>query len=128
MPSESNRPRRVAELLKRELAQLIRAELDDPRIGDVTLTAVAMAPDLKSAKVYFTRMGPPGEIAEAAAVLNRASGYLRHCLRGRVDLRGIPALRFIYDQSVDRGARVSALIDRALAAEPDSDTKRDTKK
>ena len=124
MPSESNRPRRVGELIKRELAQLIRVELDDPRIGDVTLTAVEMAPDLKSAKVFFTRRGKPGEAADVAAVLNRASGYLRHCLRGRVDLRGIPALRFIYDQSVDRGARVSALIDRALAAEREGDTKK----
>lgn len=117
MSHDSNRPRRIAELLKRELAQLIAQELNDPRIGPVTLTAVDVTPDLKLAKVFYTQLGETEASSqgfkETTEALNHASGFLRHCLRARVDLRSIPALRFKYDESVARGARISALLNQA---------------
>jgi ribosome-binding factor A len=115
MQKDSNRPRRVAELIKRELAVLIPRELDDPHAHEVTLTYAEVARDLSSAKIYFTLLGGAPTAREAAAALNHAAGFLRRLLHERVVLRSIPQLRFYYDESVERGARLTSLIDRALA-------------
>lgn len=112
MQRDSNRPRRVGEVLKRELALIIRQELDHPRANDITLTAVDMSPDLRSARLFFTFLDSDEQAKEMTQVLNQASGFFRHHLRGRVQLRGIPKLRFIYDESIERGRRLSALIDK----------------
>ena len=111
---DGNRSRRVAELLKRELASLIPRELDDPRAARITLTSVDVARDLKSARVYFTLLAGGAEADRAAKALNGATGLLRRALKPRLALRAIPELRFYFDESVERGDRVSRLIDRAL--------------
>jgi ribosome-binding factor A len=126
MPTESNRPRRIAGLLQRELSDLIRREVSDPRVGDVTLTAVEVSRDLASARVYFTVFDKGHDVKDVTRALNHAAGYLRHHLRSRVDLRGIPNLRFVYDESLDRGERIDSLIDRGRHGadenpEPDQD-------
>ncbi len=113
MHTESNRPRRIAGLLQRELSDLIRREVNDPRVGDVTLTAVDVSRDLANAKVYFTVFDKGHDVKDVARALNHAAGFLRHHLRSRVDLRGIPQLRFVYDESVERGERIDSLIDHA---------------
>ncbi len=115
MPGDSNRRRRVAELLKRELAVLIQQELDDPRVHGVTITAVEVSADLSSAKVYFTTLAEGEDAARTAVALNRAAGFLRRVLRGRVVLRGVPQLRFRFDESVRKGAALTGLIERAIA-------------
>ena len=113
---ESNRPRRVAELLKRELALIIPRELDHPLAHRITLTHAEAPRDMSSVKIYFTLLdGGAAAAKEAAKVLNHAAGFLRHALRGRVVLRAIPELRFHYDESVARGARLTSLIDQAIA-------------
>lgn len=109
------RVRRIAELLKRELAAVIEQELHDPRVTRLTLTAVDVAPDLSHAKVYITQLGGAAQAAATVAALNRAGGFLRRTLSRRLTLRVIPELRFGYDASVEKGAEVSRLIDRALA-------------
>jgi len=114
MVKDSNRTRRVAELLKRELAVLIPT-LRDPHIGLVTLTYASVSPDLANARVHFTLLGNAAKAKQAEQALNRAAGFLRRELHGRVVLRSIPHLRFEYDESVERGVRVSSLIDRAIA-------------
>ena len=120
MHTESNRPRRIAGLLQRELSDLIRREVSDPRVGDVTLTAVDVSRDLSSARVYFTVFDKKHDVKDVAHALNHAAGYLRHHLRSRVDLRGIPNLRFVYDESVERGERIDSLLDHALHDEDET--------
>lgn len=117
MQRDPNRRRRVGEVLKRELVLVIRQQLNHPRANDITLTALDVAPDLRSAKVFFTCLGfekhvPEKYAKEVSDTLNQASGFLRHCLKDRVELRGIPKLRFVYDESIERGQRISALIDK----------------
>jgi ribosome-binding factor A len=115
MHKVTNRPQRVAELLRRELAMLIPATVRDPLVGPVTLTHAEVKPDLASAKIYFTLMGDATKAKETERALNRAAGFLRHELRDRVVLRIIPSLRFYYDKSVERGSRLTNLINRAIA-------------
>jgi ribosome-binding factor A len=121
MRKVSNRTRRIAELLKRELAVLIPQTVRDPHVGLVTLTYADVAPDLSNARVYFTLLGDTSKAKEAEKALNRAAGFLRRELHGRVVLRSIPQLRFHYDESVERGARLTSLIDRAIAEDEPKD-------
>ena len=120
MGTESNRPRRVAGLLQKELAILIQQELADPRVKNITLTAVEMSRDLSSARVFITSMTGAESAQQAVTALNKASSFLRKNLRGRLDLRGVPNLKFVYDESVERGANLSALIDRARREDQES--------
>jgi ribosome-binding factor A len=105
---------RVAEQVRRDLADLIRSELKDPRVGMISLTAVELTPDYAHAKVFFTTLH--GEhLAEIEQGLRRASGFLRRELGRRIHIHTLPELHFIYDASVERGASLSQLIDEANA-------------
>lgn len=121
MHKVTKRPQRVAELLKRELAMLIPRTVRDPHVGRVTLTYADVAPDMSNAKIYFTLLGDVSKVKETERALNHAAGFLRHELRGRVILRSIPQLRFHYDKSIERGARLSSLIDKAIAEDKPKD-------
>lgn len=112
---DSNRPRRVAELIKRELAVLISRTTDDPRMQQATITDVDVAPDLKSARVYFTLLAGTAGAEPVLAAFRGAAGHLRRELAARVRLRVIPELRFYFDESVERGDRLTRLIDEAVA-------------
>jgi len=104
------RPQKVADQIQRELSGIIRRDLQDPRLSLVTITAVDAAPDLSHAVVYFTCLErAQAEAAERA--LRRAAGFLRSSLAKRIRLYTTPELRFKYDESVERGARLSQLID-----------------
>ncbi len=115
MTRDSNRPRRIGELIRRELVELIGRELGDPRVSRLTITSVDVAPDLSHAKVFFTQLKGATTGAGTSKVLNQAAGFLRRALSRRLRLRTVPELRFQYDVSVEKGAAVSALIDRAIA-------------
>ena len=121
MHKTTNRPQRIAELLKRELAMLIPQTVRDPHVGLVTLTYADVAPDMSHAKIYFTLIGDAAKVKETERALNHAAGFLRHELRGRVILRSIPQLRFVYDESIERGSRLTNLIDRAIAEDKPKD-------
>ena len=114
MHKDGNRPLRVAELVKRELAVLIPRTLDDPRTHQATITYVDVSPDLKAARVYFTLLAGEAAAEPVLTAFKRAAGHLRHELAARVALRIIPELRFYFDASVERGDRLARLIDRAL--------------
>lgn len=114
MKKDGNRPLRVAELVKRELAVLIPRVLDDSRTHQATVTYVDVSPDLRSARVYFTLLGGAAAAEPVVASFNRAAGHLRRELAGRVALRVIPELRFYFDASIERGDRLARLIDRAV--------------
>lgn len=107
-----HRAQRIAEQIRHELAAILMREMKDPRIHDVTLTAVEVSPDLEHAKVWFTLlMGEPAEVCKA---LGHASGFLRTELAHRLRLRSVPRLTFRFDESVERGARLSRLIDAVI--------------
>lgn len=114
MPKEFSRSQRVAEQIRRELAELIRLEVKDPRVGFITLTDVEITPDYAHAKVFFTSMKGEEGLDEILAGLRRASGFLRRELGRRVRIHTLPELHFHYDASVERGSRLSRLIDEAV--------------
>lgn len=115
MPKEFSRGTRVAEQIKRELAELIRLEVKDPRVGFISLTDVELTPDYAHAKIYFTSMYGEEGLDEILLGLRRASGFLRRELGKRVRIHTSPELHFAYDSSVVEGSRLSALIDKAVA-------------
>lgn len=137
MAKVSPRVQKVADQIQRELAILIQTEINDPRVGMVSVTGVKVSRDLAYADVYVTVMGSPDgvssmapgvtleqageldklEIAESVKALNSASGFLRTLMAKRMSLRISPRLTFHYDESVTRGQYLSSLIDRALAAD-----------
>ncbi|MGB2679885.1 MAG: 30S ribosome-binding factor RbfA [Candidatus Competibacter sp.] len=111
------RTRRIGEQIRRELADLIRAELRDPRLALISMTSVEVSRDLAHARIYVTLMGDPAERAERVADLNQAAPLLRRELGRRMRIRTVPKLEFRYDEVVEHGARLSALIDAAVAAD-----------
>lgn len=117
MAKEYSRTQRIGDQMQRELAQLIRREVKDPRVGLVTITAVDVTRDLGHAKVYITVMGDDGgdQVKQSIKVLNAAGSFLRTQLGREMKLRSVPQLHFHYDESVARGAHLSALIERAVA-------------
>ena len=115
MPRDYPRSRRIAEQLQRELSDIIRLELKDPRVGMITITDVEVSPDHAYARVFFTSLGKPSEIDDATEGLRHAAGFLRSQLARRMKLRIVPQLQFKYDESVERGMRLSQLIDTAVA-------------
>lgn len=119
MPKDFARTDRVAEQIQRELAELIRLEVKDPRVRMVTLTAVEVTADYSHAKVYYTTLD--GANSKVQQGLERASGFLRSQLAHAMKLRVIPQLHFVYDISVERGAHLSQLIDQAVASDQQDD-------
>jgi ribosome-binding factor A len=113
------RQARIADQIQRELAELVRLEMRDPRVGGmVTLTGVELTRDKSHAKVFFTVLGSPSDAQAALEGLRRAAGFLRSQLAHRLTTRTVPELSFEYDESVERGARLSRLIDEAVASDP----------
>ncbi len=105
---------RIADQIQRELAELIRLEVRDPRVGMVTLTGVELSRDQSHAKVFFTVLGAPSDAEQAQEGLQRAAGFLRSSLAHRLTTRKVPDLAFAFDESVERGVRLSRLIDEAV--------------
>jgi ribosome-binding factor A len=108
------RSERVAEQVRRDLADLIRTELKDPRVGMISLTDVELTPDYAHAKVFFTTFNSE-HLEEIERGLKRASGFLRRELGKRIHIHTLPELHFIYDNSIERGTSMSLLIDQANA-------------
>jgi ribosome-binding factor A len=114
MPREYSRARRIEEQMQRLLVDLIRREVKDPRVGAVTVTGVQVSPDLSHAKVFFTG---GGDAAAVQAALGHAAGFLRRELKHALGMRQVPELHFTIDESIERGARLSQLIDQAVASD-----------
>ena len=119
MPKEFSRSQRMAEQIRRELSQLIRDEIKDPRVSWVSVTAVKCSKDLSNAVVYFTLMDSSSS-DQTAQALNNAAGFLRKQLASRIRSRIVPALKFIHDNSVERGSEMDALIAKARSTDADA--------
>ena len=109
------RTQRIESEIQRVLATLIAREVKDPRVGNVTVTAVSVAPDMGSARVFFTPFASLHSPEEVHAGLSRAAGFLRGQLGRRLALRHAPRLEFVFDESVESAARLTHLIDQAVA-------------
>ena len=114
----SARSARIADQIQRELAEVIRLEMRDPRVGLVTLTGVELSRDQSHAKVFFTVLGSPSDTGDSLEGLQRAAGFLRSELARRLTTRKVPELHFSYDETVERGVRLSQLIDEAVRPPP----------
>ncbi|KAF0098775.1 MAG: 30S ribosome-binding factor RbfA [Thiobacillaceae bacterium] len=112
MAHTNPRSRRVAEQIRHELADIVLREMKDPRVAGVSFTAVDVSSDLEHAKVWFTTFQADHEAARQG--LAHAAGFLRTELAHRMRMRTVPKLGFQYDESVERGAHLSHLIDLAV--------------
>ncbi len=124
MPKDFSRTRRVGEQLQRELAVLVRDEIDDPRIGMVSISGVEISRDLSHAKVFFSTMATPGKEQDtdiSLQVLTGAAGFLRRLLGRSLAMRRVPQLHFRRDNTLEQGAYLSALIDSAVRADKHTD-------
>jgi ribosome-binding factor A len=115
MTREFERSTRLGEHMRRLLADLIRRELDDPRLGLVSITEVRVSRDLAHAKVYFSLLGRDEEVGPVQTALTGAAGKLRSELARTMTARTVPALEFLYDASLAQGARMDELIAAARA-------------
>jgi ribosome-binding factor A len=114
MAGTSPRQHRVADFIQRELSELIRTELKDPRISPMlTIASVEVSKDLGVARVYYTLLDAE-EAADTQEGLQRASGFLRTQIAKSLTSRTVPQLRFVFDDSAAKGAELSALIDNAV--------------
>lgn len=127
MPNKSYpRSRRIGDQIQRALSELIRREVKDPRLGMVTLTEVRVSKDLAYATVFYSVLG--GDPALTQGILDGVGDYLRGPLGRSLGLRHSPELRFTHDELIEKGARMSELINTAVArdqarrSEPDEPT------
>jgi len=137
MASNSSRIRKIGDQIQRDLSMIIQQEVKDPRVGMVTINDVKVSTDLSYADVYFTCMafGPQEAEQEQKKIhheqevlLNKAAGFMRSRLAQGLNLRVMPQLRFHYDEIIETGSKVSALIEKAVNedAKRSSDTDQDS--
>ncbi len=132
MPKEFGRNQRVAQFIKEELSILIQREFPLNQYGMITLTNVDVTPDLGSAKIYVTVLGANSEesslsssaekIEELVSQLNEQKGHFRQELSRMLTSRGVPTLRFIYDESIERAQRLNDIINSVSHRDDDSST------
>ena len=118
MPKRSSTPNRgfrVADQIQRDLSELIARELKDPRVGMVTLQGVEVTPDYAHAKVFFSTLAGSQTVDAVLEGLQKASGFLRRELGKRIRIHTTPQLHFVFDQSLERGADLSKLIEQAVS-------------
>lgn len=113
MPREFSRGDRVASQIQREMADLIRQEIKDSRLGMVTVSEVRISRDLAVASLYVTFLGGSESSTASIKILTEEyAPHLRRELGRKIRIRNLPELRFIYDSSIEKGMRMDALIDR----------------
>jgi ribosome-binding factor A len=112
----SARHQRIEAQVQRTLAVLLPRAVHDPRVGNVTVTAVRAAPDLGTVRVYFLPFGQTHTPVEVEAGLRSAAGFLRGEVGRQLGLRHAPRLEFVYDADLERAEKLSRLIDEAAAS------------
>jgi ribosome-binding factor A len=110
----SRRPERLAEQIREEVSLIIGGEIEDPRLGVVTVTDVKLSPDLRYARIYVSAVGSDEEVRASLAALRHATGFIRHQLGFVLRMRRIPELTFIHDQTDERAARIEELLSQEV--------------
>ena len=108
---DNPRARRLGEQIQRELTELLRRDVKDERIGNVTITAVDVTGDLRTARVHYLVFGKQGPDPQSAGGLTSAAGFLRNALSKSLMIRYTPTLSFALDTSIEHGVRLTQLID-----------------
>ncbi len=121
MKKNSDRPLKIAEYLHRGIAKLLKEEFNDPRIGMVTVIDAEVSRDLAHAKIFVSVLEET-KIVETLHILNNAAGFFRRRLAEEGNLRIVPKLRFMFDESIIKGNRIHALLSKVL---PKSSTEDD---
>ena len=116
MPREFSRSQRMAEQIRRELAEIVRDELKDPRMGLCSFTAVKLSRDLSHAVVYCTVLDEALR-DDTLETLNHATGFIRSQIASRIRARTVPVLKFVNDDSVQRGEAMEELISKAIKSD-----------
>ena len=101
---------RVGDLLVESIAELLRKEIRDPRLGAVTITAAKVTKDLRHARIYFNLLGGREDKSEVLAGLESATGFIRSKLGKQLNLRFVPTLEFVYDETADEARRIEDLL------------------
>jgi ribosome-binding factor A len=118
--AQGYRPDRVGDQIRQELSEMLsRGDIHDPGIGFITLTRVAVTPDLQLARIYYTSLGDEKARKETSKALARATPYMRRQVGGRLRLRRVPEFEFRFDQSVEHQDRIEQII-RDLHEHPPS--------
>lgn len=117
MAREFSRSRRVGEQMQRLLGEILLRDVKDPRVQGVSVTAVEVSRDLSHATVWFSMLDPEADPKPAAVALSRAAGLIRGKLGRAMYIRQVPALHFRHDESLEQGARLYELINRAVASD-----------
>jgi ribosome-binding factor A len=117
MSAKSQRLARIEGEMQRVLSTLVSREVRDPRVGNVTVTSVNVAPDLSTARVYFVPFGDKHAPEEVVEGLNRAAGFLRGEVGRALALRHAPRLEFVYDQQIEHADKLTRLIDGAVKSD-----------
>ncbi len=108
------RPQRLAEQIKEEVSLVIAGELEDPRVGLVTVTEAKLSPDLRHAKIFVSVRGTKEEVKASLAALKHASGFIRAQLGPSLTIRYTPELHFVHDDSVETAARIEELLSEEI--------------
>ena len=126
MRKNSIKNTRINGEVRRELSEIIRGSIKDPRIHPMTsVTAVEVAPDLKTCRAYISVLGDDEALARTIEGLKSAEGFIRRELASTVNLRNTPQIRFIPDQSIAYGIRMSKIIDKVKEADESGHTGED---
>ncbi|CAI8742711.1 30S ribosome-binding factor RbfA [Methylocaldum szegediense] len=115
MPREFKRSDRVASQLQREIADLIRTQVKEPRLGMVTVSDAEVSRDLAVAKVFVTFLGATEPVETCLSLLSAKAPMLRRELSKRLHIRNMPEIRFVFDDSIERGMRIDALLNQLRA-------------
>lgn len=117
----SKRILQVGEQIREHIAMmLLRGELSDPRLKNMTINSVRLSPDLQLAKVYYSVLGQQSDREAAEKALKQASGFVRRSLGDALQLRYTPAVQFFFDESIERAARISELIEKVKRDDRDA--------
>ncbi len=107
---QHRRPERLAEQIREEVSLILGGEVEDPRIGFVTVTDAEVSPDLRYAKVFVSVLGDAAQIRESMSALNHAAGFIRVKLGAALRIKRTPELRFVHDDTVQSAARIEELL------------------
>jgi len=108
---------RVGDQIKKEVSHIIQSELKDPGIGFVTITDVELSADLKSARIFYSVFGDENKKLESSKALQRAVFYVQHEIGKRMRLKHTPRIRFVFDDSLEKGARIEKALEQIRSSE-----------
>ena len=128
MSAKTQRIARIEGEMQRVLSTLVSREVRDPRVGNITITAVNVAPDMSTARIFFMPFGDKHTPEEVTEGLNRASGFLRGAIGRALSLRHAPRLEFVYDQQIENADKLTRLIDGAVKSDQHADPQKNDQK